>query len=101
VKSVTWQLGGICLCKNAVTVNLCIRDLANDEAVREAYDEAVLGRFILVLILAAQALALAVVSFSFTAAAVFDLVTREVRFIFLNFDESLSVGEWRGCKGTK
>jgi len=58
-------------------------------SVGETNHETVLGRLVLVLVLADEALALTVVGLSFAATAKLDLVTREVRLVLFELDKRL------------
>jgi hypothetical protein len=81
--------------ENAIAIDQRIHDLANDETVREANDKTVLGRLVLVLVLADETLSLTVVRPSLAASTELDLKAGKVGLVLLNFDKRLPVVDER------
>jgi hypothetical protein len=89
-QSITGQLVGASRSQNPVSINKRVCNLANNLFVGETNNETVFGRLVLVLSLTAKTLALTVVGLSLAATTELDLVPLEVRFGFLELDESLN-----------
>jgi hypothetical protein len=87
-KSVAAQLGGRGLAQNAVTIDKRVSNLAYELGVGETNDKTVLGRLVLVLVLAYETLTLTVIGLSFSATTELDLVSRKVSLVLLDLDES-------------
>jgi hypothetical protein len=92
-KSVTAQLGGGGLGKDAITIDKRVGNLADNLAVGETNDKTVLWGLVLVLGLAYETLALTVVRLTLTTTTKLDLVARKVRLGLLNSDENLLLRE--------
>jgi hypothetical protein len=76
------------LAQNAVTIDKRVSNLAYELGVGETNDKTVLGRLVLVLVLAYETLTLTVISLSFATTTELDLVSRKVRLVLLDLDES-------------
>jgi hypothetical protein len=76
------------LAQNAVTIDKRVSNLAYELGVGETNDKTVLGRLVLVLVLAYETLTLTVIGLSFSATTKLDLVSRKVRLVLLDLDEA-------------
>lgn len=87
--SVFRQLVRVSGADDFVALNARVSDLSGDIAVRQANDQPVLWRIVLVLVLEDQAFSRIVIGLSLTTPLELDLVTLEVLFVLNNFHESL------------
>jgi hypothetical protein len=76
------------LAQNTVTIDQGVCNLAYELGVGETNDKTVLGRLVLVLVLAYETFTLTVVGLSFATTTELDLVARKVRLVLLDLDES-------------
>merc|ERR1719281_2056458 len=88
LEPVLLELAGVRVHHDLVALNRRVDDLRDAALVREAHDEAVLRRVVLVLVLADHHAASTVVGLALPAAAVLGLEALEVRFVLHNLDES-------------
>merc|ERR1719440_2230413 len=88
LEAVLLELGGVRVGHDLVALDRRVDDLRDAALVREAHDEPVLRRVVLVLLLADHHAASAVVGLPLAAAAVLDLKALEVSAVLHNLDES-------------
>merc|ERR1719348_498453 len=86
--TVPGQLVGVGSTHHHVTLDARIHNLGNNVLVCEAYNHAVLGGVVLVLVLEDQALPGIVVGNTLSPPLEFDLISLEVCLVLYNFDES-------------
>jgi hypothetical protein len=86
-ETVTRELRRSSLCKNAISVNKRVCNLADNKSVGETNDKTILGRLVFVLVLGAKTLSLTVVRTSLTTTTEFDLIAAKVCLALLYFGE--------------
>jgi len=91
-ESVSVKLGGLSLTKDAITIDQSVSNLADNLGVGETDNKPVLGRLVLVLVLATQSLSSTVIGLTLASASELDLVPRKVGLGFSLLNERLING---------